>query len=121
MTILVQEIDGVGSLTSFELGGSSGCADAWWHVETIANVPVRLDLRIGYPQPFDVIFGGLYVFALSADEFGPSAIDGSVGALSVECGPGEDTEVVANGACFDERHGPEAAPLHCNTPLLERG
>src|SRR5450759_5071997 len=120
MAILVQDIHGIRGLPGLELVGGGGSTDAWRNMETVAHVPVRLNLGICHPQPFDVIFGRLDVLALSANHFRPSAVDGCRCALRIQSGIGEDTEVVADRALFDQRHSPQAAPLHSNQPLLER-
>ncbi len=75
MTILVQDIHCVRGRANGEFCGCCRGADTRWHMETIADVPVCLDLRVGDPELLHIVFGGLHVFALGIDHFCPTTVD----------------------------------------------
>ena len=80
-------------------------------METVAHVPVDLDIGVVDPEILDVFLGGSDILALGGHHFCPAAKERGRLALGAHCREGNDTKVIAQCLC-DARHGPQATPLH---------
>src|SRR5439155_17274071 len=88
MPVLVQVSDGLCSRPALELASLGRDTEARGHMETVAHVPVDLDIGVVDPEILDVFLGGSDILALGGHHFCPAAKERGRLALGAHCREG---------------------------------